>query len=289
MTEQIQHTDSAAPFTILVTFEWGNSHVARYCRWTEDITIGADTFTAVPQLSARLQKSMEGGTAPEEVEITLPIIWPPLVTIVQPYKHAAVKVTIEEFSPGTDASRRILFYGKAGTVKVSPKGSSSIARMQVLGIKSRLEVIRLGIQANSACIHTFGDSLCGFNIEAAKLVFVPTVFSVSAEPNKVSGTISGSPDMDNSRWARGFLRFDGVSITIRSVAAEGTNPNPTVTLNLREPPPVSWQGQSVELYPGCNKTIQACRDPFRDRESQFLGTGIAMLGYDPTRSDSPSG
>lgn len=287
MPQTAQHIAPAAPYTVLVEFIWGTSSIARYCRWTENLVVGGNTYSAVPQLTARPKKAMEGGTDPEEVEISLPINYAPLNTATLPYKHPEIRVRIYEFSPGNASSARVLFFGRVGKISVSPGGAVAMARIQVRGIKARLAEARIGMQALTTCLHTFGDDLCGFDLAAARLTFTPSVLNVSGIPNRLRGTISGSPNMSNARWARGFLRFNNNSITIRRIESEGTNPNPTVTLDLREVPPPSWIGKPVDMFPGCNKTIEACRSAFRNREESFLGCGIAMLPYNPGFSDAP--
>lgn len=289
MAQTNQHTKSSTNYTILVTFSWGDSSVARYCRGSESVTVNSETFSPVPQLTARFNSSLEGGAAEESIEVGIPSDRAPIDTAVLPYKHAAIKVKVEEFTRGQDSSRRVLFFGRVGKISTSAayKGKT-LAKVRVDGIKARLAQAKLGIQALTTCVHTFGDSLCGFDIESAKLTFIPTAVSVGGVPNRIQGTISGSPNMENSRWARGFLRYDKVSITIRKIEDTGSNPDPTVTIDLREIPPPSWLGKTVEIYPGCNKSIEACRDSFRDRESQFLGCGIAMLPYNPAYSDAPN-
>lgn len=284
MPQTIQHTAPASNYAVLVTFTWGTNSVARYVRWTDNVTIDTESFLAVPTLSAKPKKAMEGGTSAEEVEITMPIDLAPMVTAVMPYKHPEIKVKIEEFAPGTGTSRRTLFFGRVGKIKVSPSGAATLARVQVKGIKARLAEARIGMQALSTCLHTFGDNLCGFDLEANKEIFTPTVFNVGA-PNRIQGNVAGGTiDATNSRWARGFLKWDNTPITIRAVVSYS---HPALVLDLREIPPTSWNGQPVEMFPGCDKTIDSCRDSFRDRESSFLAPGIAMLPYNPGFSDAP--
>lgn len=287
MAQQTQHISSASPYCILVTFTWGNTNVARYCRWTEDLSIGGDLFSSLPTLSAKLKKPMEGGTSPEEVDISMPISLPPMTTAALPYKHAPIKVKVEEYSPGSPSSKRSLFYGTVGKIRISPAASGGLARIQVKGIKARLAEVNIGVQALTTCINTFGRGQCKFDLAANKEVFIPTQTFYDTVPNRIQGTITGSPNMDNERWARGYLSYDGVTISIRKIEDEGTNPNPTVTISLREIPPPSWLGESVDIFPGCRKTIEACTDPFRNQEQRFLGLGVAMLPYNPGFSDAP--
>lgn len=284
MTQETQHINSASPFCILVTFSWGSSSVARYCRWTEDITIGSDTFTSVPSLSAKLRKPMEGGTSPAECKISLPESLRPADTASLPYKHPEISVLVEEFSPGDNTSREVLFFGQAERLQ----SGSGMVRFVCKDDRAKLARAKVGIPALSTCIHTFGEGDCLFDKAAAKVVFVPTAFFHGSSPNKIQGTIQGSPNMENSRWARGYLEFDKMQIGIRAVTSQGVNPNPTVTLELKDIPPPSWQLQQVDMFPGCPKTLTGCKDSFRNQESQYLALGTSMLDYNPGFSDDPN-
>jgi len=208
-------------------------------------------------------------------------------TAILPQKHARIKVKVEEISPG-ETTPRTLFFGDVGKITVSPTGAAALARIQVLGIKARLKLATIGMQALTTCLHTFGQGDCGFSLAANKEVFTPSGFSIGGAPNRIRGTITGSPNMANDRWARGYLRYDGVSIGIRAIISEGTNPNPTVDIDLREVPPPSWNAMPVDIFPGCPKTIEACRDAFRNREEDFLAPGAVMLPYNPSFSDAPN-
>lgn len=285
MTQTIQHTNAAAPYTVLVTISWG-SNTARYTRWDEDIDILGEVFTAVPSLSARQTGQSEGGTKPDEVDLTLPVDIAPLTTALLPYKHARVKVKIEEFSPGTNASRRTLFYGTIESIRAS--ASSKLATAKIKGIKAQLAQAKLGVPSLTKCVHTYGRGDCNADIESQKLTAtVTTASGVDGSPNRCLLTLSGSPDVANSKFAFGYLEYDGLQLTIRQIADEGTNPDPEVKVDVRDAVPTYWAGKSITVYPGCNKSIEACRDAFRDQESQFLGLGYKMLTYNPGLSDAP--
>lgn len=279
---KIQHTASAAPYTILVTFTWGDSSVARYCRWDDDLTVGGSVHTSVPNLSARLSGHMDGGTAPEQCEVQMPSTLPPMTTALLPSKHPEIRVKIEEFSPGTSDSARVLFYGKVYSIR---RPRSGMCRVSLRGLKARLAEARVGGQALTTCIHTYGDADCGKDVDALTLNLTVTSVNTGGVQNRIQGTLTGSPDMDNEIWARGYVRKDKNPITIRSVVSEGSNPNPTVTLDLRQQAPASWVGQVVSLIPGCSKTIEACRA--RGREISFMGLGYKMLPYNPGFYDAP--
>src|SRR5690554_7895718 len=99
----------AAPYATLVTFTWGDGNVARYCRWTENISLGIEQFAHVPTLSVQLEKPMSGGTEDSPIKLTMPMDLPPVNTLADVFTHSRVRVKVEEISPGDMLSRRILF------------------------------------------------------------------------------------------------------------------------------------------------------------------------------------
>lgn len=284
MTQNAQHTEAATPYTILVTFEWGDAHIARYTRWNKDISADG-TFLSLPSLDARFETALQAGTKDAEVRITMPVGSEPANTLTRPFKHARVKVKIEEIVPGDATSRRVLFYGFVKKAKATSSRTGRMARLTVCGLKARLPVMRIGMQALSTCVHVFGDELCGFDLAANTLTGTVTELNRDNVPNRIRVSFGGSPTLTNDRFARGFVEFDGLRLGIRQLVSPL---GAAASFDLRHIPPPEWNGATVKVAPGCLKIIEACRDPFRNRESQFLAPGIAMPSYNPAFSDNPN-
>src|SRR5690554_1443820 len=107
----------AAPYATLVTFTWGDGNVARYCRWTENISLGIEQFAHVPAMSVQLEKPLSGGTEDSPVKLIMPMDLPPVNALADVFPHARVRVKIEEIAPGDLLSRRTLFRGTVREVR----------------------------------------------------------------------------------------------------------------------------------------------------------------------------
>lgn len=290
MTQNTNHTASASQFTQLVELRWGLSNVARFCRWSSDLVVGAETFSAEPLLSFKLSKPFEGGTSDSEGELVMSATKQPLANAVRPFRHAPIRVKVWEYAPlEGEASKRLFFVGKVGKVRAKQKSSSSLVRATVKGIKAELNIRRVGVQCTSTCQHIFGDSDCGFDLLSNTLSGVVSSLGVDGLNTRIAITFTGSPNLSNDRFARGTVRVDGLSITIRQVANEGTNPNPIAIIDLKDAPPPEWLDASCAFVPGCRLRLEDCRDPYRNRESQFLALGYAMVPYNPNFYNAPGG
>ena len=292
--QQHQQTEPASSYIILAEFKWGDSNVARYARHIEPVVANGETFQPVPTMEASLKKPMEGGASKDEASISLPLDVPPVDTASRPEKHAEIYVKIFEFSLDNLSSTRTLYSGSAKSIKVSSAGTRAFATMNLRTVLFRLEQQKIGMQALTTCLHTFGDEDCGFDLQANLLTLDITELNTDGILGRVKGVIqenTSASDVTSQKFARGFLRFDGVAITIRSVVqATQLSANVVeVKLDLRQQPPPTWFQKIVTMAPGCNKSIEACRDPFRDREESFLAPGFAMLPYNPAFTDSPGG
>lgn len=280
-------TAPATQFTALVEFEWGDASVARYARWDQDVVIGADTFTSLPSLGLTQTKPNNAGTDEDEFRVRMPIHKAPATRLALPFKHSIVRCRVYESFLGATPAKRLIFSGKVGKVKVSPSSGAPYIDMQIRSSKARLNVITLGAPATSTCLNRFGGNYCQYDIEAAKLAIEVSSVQTGGVPNRVQVDLVGSPTVENSFFRRGYLLIDGLAIGIRKVLEDGTDPDPTHTLELREIVPPYWLGESGFMYPGCDKSIESCRA--RDQELNFLAPGFAMPEYNPAFSDNPQG
>jgi hypothetical protein len=271
-------TLSNSPFTTLVEFSWGSGPtIARYARYPEDVTIGGDTFTALPQMGATNTKANNAGTDEDEFEVRMPVSKAPATRLALPFKHAPVTVRVYESFLGDTPEKRLVFSGRVGKVSVR-----SQVILQIRSAKARLNIVTLGAPATSTCLNTFGRGKCKFDIEAARLPITIAEITPNGVPNQVRVTYTGTPTVENEFFRRGYILIDGLSIGIRKVLEDVDN-----TIELREIVPPYWDGLSGFMYPGCDKSIEACR--VRDQEARFLAPGYAMPEYNPAFSDDPQG
>lgn len=276
MTQSILHTESQAKHAMLLTLSSG-SQTFRYCRWDDNLTVESNTFTSMPSLSYDAE-AQSGDVEDAKFSITMDAEADPVPALLTPYAHAPVAAVIQEVSPGDDTSLRNLFKGTFGNVKQNPGGNENIVSIDILGHKKRLGETVVGLPALTTCLNTLGDFRCQKDITAD--ILTGTVQSVRTKSdNHIEISLTGSPNMQNARWRRGYVNVDGAKVIIRQVLSAGVNPNPVVELYLREFPPDSWVSQSVTLTPGCDGNISTCRTVWNNEE-HFMGFGFAM----PTRN-----
>jgi len=275
------HTDSQAKHAFLLTLESG-TQTFRYCRWDDDVTVGANTFSSMPSLTYDME-AQGGGAEDAKATITFDSQVAPMPAMLSPYAHALVTATFQEVIPGTDASLRNIFKGTFGSITQNPEGNENIVKVEVHSLKKRLEDAKVGLPALSTCLNTLGDSRCQKDISGD--ILTGTVSSVRTQyDNQITLSLTGSPNMQNARWRRGFVDVGGARSVIRQVLSAGTNPNPIVSLFLRDFPPDSWVGESITLTPGCDGNLSTCRSVW-DNEIHFMGIGFAMPSRNPVFSE----
>lgn len=263
---------SGSVYAILVTFTWGTSSVTRYCRWTDDITIGPDTWTAEPTLKVTDLK-IRGGTEDDPATIQMISELAPFNTLLRPYAHAKVNVTIEEVDPSDTSTRRVLFTGKVSKITSRADGVRRLGRAKCAGIKALLQGA-FGVQATTGCILPFGGVVCAFDLEAAKVAVVIAGLNVGGIPNRIKLSPSDTTDLNPNMWTRGWFLHDGLHIVIRRCWNNGDK-----DFDLREIPPPEWAGATVLMYPGCVKDPAACA--FHGRTESFSGFGYSIPDRNP--------
>ena len=281
MTQTILHTASQAPHALLITLVDGTT-TFRFCRWDDDVAVGGDTFTSMPSLTYDIEA--QGGSAEDaKATITMDSTIAPVPALLSPYVHAVITATLQEVIPGTDASLRNIFKGTFGSVTQNPEGNENVVKIEVHGLKRRLEDAKVGFPALSTCLNILGDSRCQKDISGD--ILTGTVASVRSQfDNQVVVTLTGSPNMTNARWRRGYVSVNGARSVIRQIIDAGTNPAPTVSLFLREFPPDSWVGETITLTPGCDGNLSTCRTVWNN-EVHYMGIGFAMPSRNPVFSE----
>lgn len=189
--------------------------------------------------------------------------------------HAEVFVLVEELTQDPDETAQKLltmFIGKVRRTVRGKGGKAQTAYAECENVKSRFEV-PLGLMTGNHCPWWLGSkkgcdpSGTSINIESLKKDGLVT----DIDGNNL--TITGLPVSPQRYWYRGYVLFDGLPILIRDWAAGDV-------FQMSLPPPEGWLGQTVTVYPGCDKTIETCRGVWNNEE-HFCGAGYAMPPYHP--------
>lgn len=259
-------------YSVLITMTWGDPgspHVARFCKWTEDLIVNGLTYKAEPSLHIT-ENEQQGGTDDAPLDITARYRFEPFLTMARMEIMAKVKVLIAFVAVGDDSTYHEWFYGTISLTTVSPQGQSGLITCRVAGIKARL-VTLLGIPITTTCASAhLGDAMCKFDVASR----VRTGIITAIDPffaDLIRTDLSGG--LGNLNWKFGYVEIDGLRINIRASLEEGS-------FQLRENPPVAWVGQSAVFTPGCDRQILTCRTIYNN-EVNFSGAGFAMPNFNP--------
>lgn len=256
-------TAPASLKAIWASFSIGSTSY-RYVRFDEDVTIESEVFESCPLLDFEPIRKL-GGVDSEAVELTAPASLDPLLIICRPYPTATVQVEIGEVNPDdADATSRTLFSGRViKTIRNEPS-RPNLVRVVVAGIKSRLAV-PLGIVCVESCAHVFGGDQCGVSVPSH------TVTATLGAPRVV--TFTGGPGIPSPYFNFGEMSRDGLRIAIARQLSDSA-------VELVRPAPPEWDGQSVTIRPGCDKSYAGGCATYNNRKN-FGGFGVAMTPYNP--------
>lgn len=109
----------------------------------------------------------------------------------------------------------------------------------------------------------FGDKVCG-----------KAITTVSKVVDSISGsslTLTSAPAGANYLYCNGYVEYDGVRIKI-SYWQSGA------VLNLISPAPASWDGKTISVVAGCDRTLSTCKN-VHNNEANYFGCGYSMVDY----------
>ncbi|MCA9300386.1 MAG: hypothetical protein KDA28_15050 [Phycisphaerales bacterium] len=241
-------------------------------RWAANATPlslagGTQVFDAAPLMEVEIAEVGAGSEYEiERHQIKMPKV--AAIASIARVRTARIEVTIEEIDPADELSRRKLWYGSVVDIEENHLGKRDLMLLVVGGLKE-LMALPLGIVTGSSCENALGDPICGFDVEGNKHTGTLTIQDGIGLEVVVSGLSYADPRL----WYRGGVRRDGLWVPVRGV---NTTPN---SLDLDFPVPPDWDGQTVDVLPGCDQQLSTCK--VRDRESQFTGIGYAMPPYHP--------
>lgn len=276
MAQTALDTSSASLYTILFHFTWGDSHVARYARYDSSVTVAGNVYLPDPTIVVKAQ-SQQGTVKDDPWDIWMSRLLEPMNTYARVFPHAPVKITISEIVPGNDATLRTLFRGQLTGFVLNPDGKPDRVKCRVLSAKS-LYRLPLGLPATTTCGWIFGDQQCQKDVPAITLTGEITNLSQSGKATWIASDLTDSPSgvLDNDRWRRGYILYDGLTLMIRKSFVNGV-------FALVDQPPPEWLNTgsgTMAFVPGCDGLLGTCRNT-HDNEQFFGGVGIAIPNRNP--------
>lgn len=266
----------AVQLATLVTFSWGDTpEVRRYCRWTGNITVGGDAFTALPRLEVDLGEQT-GGVQDEPIRMTIDATADPIPRM-DGQRYTQVQVLIEECDPqNAAATRRKRWAGTVGRPAFNAGGRSGVARVTCRGRRAALDV-SLGLLVDQSCDYIFGDprsckkDLSALTFQSSNL----TIASVAGNVVVLTGSdLALVTSQADRTFHRGKMIVDGYPIMIRDWESGAT-------FLMVRPPPADWIGKAPTIIGGCDGTLDGPNGcTFHNNRSNFGGIGRKMPNRD---------
>ncbi len=260
---------------LLVTFQYGDTPTyVRYTDWAEDVVhpLTGETFYSMVEMEVKLGKMTGILKEPITSLKLLPNTFTLGMSIAEP--HPDVYISVDELTQDPDETIQkvmYLFNGRVRRTVRSKGGKSKTVYLECENVKARFDVA-LGLVAGNHCVWILGRKGCdpsGTSIAIDTLTETGLVDSIDG----TEITITGVPAKAARYWHRGYILFNNLPLLIREWVS-GDN------FLLALPAPSVWDGQTVTLYPGCDKTIETCRAKWNNEE-HFCGAGYAMPPYHP--------
>ncbi len=266
-------TQSALGFVPLILLEWGSSEM-RYARSREPLTIDGETYLPMPEMDISFPM-LNGGTEDKPVKITVPTTADPFdKMIITAFPETQITIMEGDFGD-LNATPLIAYVGHVQKTKAHYKGKSRLMEVSIVGRKFFLKDVSLGLKCTDKCPWFYGDDVCG-----------DTPTSVSAEVSTVDGNILNFTTLPSDsikgswasgRYTRGVIEKDGLRIMIRQHHVGSKK------FTMAKPPPqqtgYTWDGETVTVYEGCDKSVAACGA--HGQSEYFGGFGLLMPKYNP--------
>ena len=228
----------------------------RYTSHPEDVTVSSQTYTAIP-ISRDPANIMVIGQV-RELTVTIPVDLALAQTLIgNGIPPRDIVVTIERYHPGT-AIRRIW---RGAVDRLETDGV--FARLTVPNLMDRAFMVRLPlVTSQRLCVHDLYDTGCAVDREYA--IYQTEPFMTACEAVSQSGTALVVSNMNgpgavprDDQWARyGEVRRSSDGERRSIVAQVGA------TLTLDMPFASIAAGDDLEVYAGCDHSVETCRDKF---------------------------
>lgn len=234
----------------------------------EPYTNAMGTFVSFPHISpsgdiAREEELDLSSSGTQALNIEIPAgDFPEFDRLAQGYPSAAINITLLEVILDFDSSEEnYLFRGTLAEIEKADPHTITMIFMSYITNADRT----LGIVFSADCPWTFGGSTtCKFDIESVKVS--ATVSAI--DRNKI--TLSSNLTAPRKHyWAKGFIKKDGIQIPIKFWV--DYEPNVLVCSTWV---PQDWVNEIITVYPGCSKTVNACRE--WNNEDRFGGIGAHL-------------
>ena len=271
---------------VLLDIEWVGSvddpDLARGLYLTSNVqplTIQGQVYASEPSIEVSLP-DFDGGVENKKASVRLSRSVPLLQRLSLGRSHQRVTMRIRQLTWDptslSDNTLTTVWSGEVVASEINPEGKAGAAELTLDPCGGGLDRVITPICSNR-CWKRFGDTK---NCTVDRDSLAETVRIDLIEGLTVRVTEATAPTTSPyNRWIGGDMNLGGTLVKIRSWSA--TNPR---VFELSEYPPqefvdrfdpnVSQNSDLVDIRPGCDRSIQACRG--YGNEINYGGIGIAM-------------
>lgn len=272
----------------LVDFVHGGGS-AFYTDWTSDVPFGGNNYISTPEMEVR-PPANDGMFGEKTCNVSIPLITGDVdndtfaARISNGQPHAKTDVTVREVlkstTPGPSQTVNTLFVGAVHIASSNHRQRQDKVMLRCLPIKSRVATVSMGIPAYHLCGNNLGDASCKVNLSTGQRTVAAIIASIDGREvtMETNALLSASPDRF---FHRGFIKFENLFLGIQ----DWRSADPLKFFMTRQPP-AHWDGSTVSVVAGCDKSVETCRGRFAN-EANFLGLGYAMPSYHPNFEDAP--
>jgi hypothetical protein len=263
---------------LLVTFQYGDPAAPSFAYYTNRSEDYAE-FMATPTLAVDLPPNIAELRDQGVAKFKMPRdAFVERLTDGLPTAPTLVKVEEMTLPVKTEDSgkRLVLFVGKVTSTVRNVGNRSGTREIRARSWKSLLD-IRMGYTVDSDCPFIFDGLGCNSGTVSGgspvgSRTAAGTVLAVDGNKLTFSASLSA---FRQHHYSRGYAVKDGIKIDIREFdsAVDDT------VVYLTRPPPTNWLGASVQLFAGCRKTIDDCRE--WTNEANYGGVGTGIPAYNP--------
>lgn len=266
----------------------------RFTNWGSSIDPAGDNWLSIPAMEILWPNNtgtLDDQTGSIKVSETASATMQAMVLILlengapAPEVRVVIHEVIRSATGGIETTSLTPFIGYVRKAIRNDGGRSQMIRFELSTAKGSLEVA-LGLPCGHHCIwNLFGK---GCSVQGGAGERGPQLAEEKRDDlailsiNGKTVTIDSNPGIEiNKTFRFGYLKKGSVQIGIQKWDSD----TPTVFV-LRQQPPTSWLNTFVTAVPGCDKTIEACREDW-DNEANFGGIGYAIPAYNPSFEDAP--
>lgn len=255
--------------------------IAAYTDRDSDYEFEGIEYTSVTNMELALPTN-NGILDAQPCNIVLPAMDDFTIGISSGSAYAPVRVIVIEVIRAEGYSTNFLrtFRGLVVGSKRNVEGRPDFIALSAIPVKARLATIAMGLQCMHHCINRLGDGRCGVPMIGVNKRPV-TILAIDGTKVTIDG--ADLPDgIEDRFFQRGYMSYEGLEIMVQEWRNEVEGDKTQVFLMRR--PPSAWLGLTVNLFAGCDKTIETCRARFGN-EPQFNGVGYKMPAYHPAFED----